>query len=103
MRSYDECLIWIEEMDPPNVRLTWSVFPWQNSTHVRRRAERLVHKYARGWHCQRCGELMPVWKRTDALYCDERCRKKSARERREDRQILAQCGGQANGRENDWL
>ena len=80
-----DTLIWIEELDPPHVTLTYSVWPWQNGTHVARRVSRLCRKYARGWHCQRCNELMPVWKRVDAVYCCESCRKLAARERRHAR------------------
>jgi hypothetical protein len=78
----DTCLIWIEELDPPRVSLSWSYFPWQNQTLIRRRVEKLVRKYARGWHCHYCGDLMPVWKRIDAIYCSESCRKMAAHKRR---------------------
>ena len=77
--------IWIDELNPPHVRLTWSHYPWQNSTHIKRRVDRLAQKYSRGWHCEYCGELMPVWKRVDARYCCESCRKMAARKRRVER------------------
>ena len=82
MPDRESTLIWIEELDPPHVSLTWSSYPWQNSTHIKRRAERLARNYARGWYCERCQKLMPVWKRADARYCSESCRKMAARLRR---------------------
>ena len=85
MPDPSETLIWIEELDPPHVTMTYSIRPWQNRTQVARRVSRLCQKYARGWHCQRCEKLMPVWKRVDAVYCCESCRKLSARERRHAR------------------
>ena len=82
MPARNETLIWLEVCDPPNVRITYGHYPWQNKTQIGRRVDRLCQKYARGWHCKYCGDLMPVWKRTDAEYCKESCRKLAARKRR---------------------
>ncbi len=82
MTDREFCSIWIEEYDPPYVRMMGTYFSWQNSTHVQRRVGVLAAKYSRGWHCGRCRELMPVWKRVDAKYCTESCRKMDARDRR---------------------
>jgi RNA polymerase-binding transcription factor DksA len=35
-----------------------------------------------GWKCQHCGEPVPLFKRADARFCAERCRKADARQRR---------------------
>ncbi|MCR9140133.1 MAG: hypothetical protein NXI27_29380 [Alphaproteobacteria bacterium] len=91
MANWEDCLIWIEDLDPPQVRVTWSVYSWQNPIHVRRRAEKLARKYVRGWHCEGCNEVMPVWKRVDATYCSETCRKRAARQRRAQRKAVAGC------------
>jgi len=82
MHDNSETTIWIEELDPPHVRLSWTHYPWQNATHIKRRAAQLAVKYANGWHCARCENVMPVWKRLDARYCCESCRKLAARARR---------------------
>lgn len=82
MSRYEECTISIEELDPPYVRLTWAYYSWQNQTRIRKRAERLVNNYARGWNCLRCGQTIDPWKRVDARYCCESCRKMAARDRR---------------------
>lgn len=85
-RSAD-VMIWVEEVAPPRARLTWSVYPWQNSTRTRRKAERLTAMYARRQHsCVRCCELIEPQRRVDAVYCSERCRKHDARERRKARE-----------------
>ena len=80
-----ETMIWIEDIDPPYVRLTWSYFPHQNSTRIKRRVDRLAVKYSTGWHCVECGDLMPVYRLLDAVYCSEICRKITARKRRNAR------------------
>ncbi len=82
MPDRSETLIWIEEFDPPYVSISFGHYSWQNQTNIRRRVERLLRRYAQGWYCLRCGELMPVWKRIDAKYCRESCRKIAARRRR---------------------
>jgi hypothetical protein len=41
--------------------------------------------YRGGWRCWRCSKPVPLYKRADAQYCSEGCRKKAARERRERR------------------
>lgn len=82
-----DVLIWVDEVAPPRARLTWSVYPWQNATRTRRKAEMLTRLYASGAHaCQRCGSLIEPQKRVDAVYCSERCRKHDARERRKARE-----------------
>lgn len=85
MPRHDETLIWIEEINPPHIRMSFSHYSWQNVTQIRRRTIRLARKYTLGWHCSYCGDLMPVWKRVDAAYCKESCRKLAARKRRERR------------------
>lgn len=82
-RGRDDVLIWIDELDPPYCRITWSTYPHQNDTRTRRKVERLCRLYGAGRHtCQRCGELIAPYKRLDARYCTEACRKAQGRERR---------------------
>ncbi len=82
MTDRDYSTIWIEELDPPFVRIVSTSYPWQNAHRIAQRANTLARNYSRGWHCVHCGDLMPVWKRIDAKYCKEGCRKMAARKRR---------------------
>lgn len=38
---------------------------------------------ANGWTCPECGDPVPTWRRADAVYCREGCRKRAKRRRRE--------------------
>lgn len=79
----EETLIWIEELQPPHCRMSWSYFPYQNPTRVRRKTEALGCLYASGRHrCAHCGDPIEPWRRLDARYCCEPCRKAAARQRR---------------------
>ncbi len=82
MTDRENATIWLEHYDPPHVRLTFTHFPWQNQTRIAQRASKMARNYSRGWHCLYCGNLMPEWKRVDAKYCKEGCRKMAARKRR---------------------
>ena len=47
------------------------------------RAKRLLHNLQRGgWLCRWCRDPVPLWRRADARFCCEGCRKGAARERR---------------------
>jgi hypothetical protein len=84
--AVEETLIWIDELDPPYCRVSWSYFPYQNPTRVRHKAEALMRLYAAGQHrCKHCGDLIEPWRRLDARYCCEGCRKAAARRRRSER------------------
>ncbi|SLN64069.1 hypothetical protein ROA7450_03376 [Roseovarius albus] len=82
MTDRDYGSIRVEEIDGSHVRMGISTYSWQNVTRIRRRAIALGRNYAKGWHCLHCGNLMPEWKRVDAKYCKEGCRKMAARQRR---------------------
>ena len=41
-----------------------------------------------GWRCRRCGTEIALFKRSDARYCGERCRKVVARRRRAEKQPM---------------
>ncbi len=34
-----------------------------------------------GWRCEHCGDPIPLYRRADARYCRERCRKAAGRNR----------------------
>jgi len=88
MSDRKDSAIWLD-YDPPHISVSWGCYSWQNSTHIKRRANRLLERYARGWRCRRCNELMPVWKRIDAVYCSESCRKLTARKRQMAKMLIA--------------
>ena len=57
---------------------------WTGNTGNReKRAKEILRRAIAGdWVCNWCGDKLPVWRRADAQYCSESCRKKAARERR---------------------
>lgn len=63
-----------------------SYFPyfWSgNEGHRKARAIALLRRKVRGdWRCGWCWKELPIWRRVDARFCGEGCRKKAARERR---------------------
>ncbi|MCX8955414.1 hypothetical protein OU790_18500 [Ruegeria sp. NA] len=87
MTDRESATIWIEELSPPYVRMAFTSFPWQNAHRIAQRANALARNYSKGWYCAYCGELMPEWKRIDAKYCKEGCRKMAARERPDKDQL----------------
>lgn len=38
-----------------------------------------------GWTCHQCGDPIPMFRRADARYCSEGCRKRAARSRASER------------------
>ena len=57
---------------------------WEgNPRHRKARAAAVLRRLrCDGWACQHCGDPVPLWRRADADYCREACRKKAARRRR---------------------
>ena len=45
-----------------------------------------------GWLCIACREPVPIYKRADAVFCGDGCRKRSARRRRWARSLVKQQG-----------
>lgn len=56
-----------------------------NMRHRIDRAKRVLKRLQRGWLCHWCGDPVPIYRRADARYCCQGCRKRAARERRLDR------------------
>ena len=76
----------LEEFDGGRFNLTAYCFSNGNRRH--RLARMLaVRKRLRwgGWKCLGCGEPVPLYRRADADYCSEGCRKTEARARRQRR------------------
>ncbi|RYH10513.1 hypothetical protein EU800_07120 [Tropicimonas sp. IMCC6043] len=83
MPGPDPEALWIdEEADRPTV--TYQAYCWTgNNGNRRKRAIAMLRRLARGdWTCRWCGDALPDWRRVDARYCCEGCRKRAARSRR---------------------
>lgn len=76
----DPDAIWLERHGS---RVTGGYVPYfQSGTagHRKARAEAITRRMLQGtWRCEWCGADLPVWKRADAVYCREACRKATAR------------------------
>ena len=58
-----------------------SLFPG-NPRHRKARADAIARNIARGgWLCRSCHEPVPIYRRADARFCCEGCRKKASRHR----------------------
>lgn len=53
-----------------------------NMRHRNARAESVLKRLARGWLCHWCRRPVPIYRRADACYCCEGCRKRGARARK---------------------
>lgn len=58
-------------------------WPCGNWKHRKARAQRILRNARWGeWACTFCEEPVPMFRRADAVYCCEGCRKRAARRRR---------------------
>lgn len=93
MPGPDPHAVWFEEYDG---RLLASFEPYFWTGNVGNRKARAIAILKRiawhDWFCRWCGNDLPEWRRADALYCSEGCRKRAARYRRRARR------GNANSR-----
>lgn len=75
--------LWFEEYDGQVVANFQRYFWTGNVAHRKARAIAIMRRMRRGdWLCLWCGETLPDYKRADARYCCEGCRKSAARGRR---------------------
>lgn len=83
MPGPDPHALWIEE-GAARPTVTYEPYFWTgNGGNRKTRAIAILRRLARGtWRCRWCGETLPDYLRADALYCNERCRKRVARWRR---------------------
>lgn len=56
-------------------------FPGNPRHRMARARAVLLNLHRGGWLCLCCGEPVPIWRRADAVYCCEGCRKRSKRAR----------------------
>jgi len=83
MPGPDPRALWIEEgTDRPTVTFQAYLCTGNNGNR-RKRAVTMLRRLMHGnWACGWCGDPLPDWRRADARYCREGCRKKAARRRR---------------------
>ena len=66
---------------------TYEAYFWTGNVGNRQaRAIAIMRRMAGGdWVCRWCGDELPNWRRADAKYCCEGCRKRAAYRRRQGR------------------
>ena len=71
------------EQSPGGWSVHYDTFLLSGRTQRRARAKRILSNLRRnGWCCAWCGGPVPEFRRADARYCSEGCRKRAARARR---------------------
>jgi hypothetical protein len=80
--------VWIERYEG-RIWATFVGYGWDRKARNReRRASTILRRTAaRTWCCGWCGNPLPEWRRADAEYCREGCRKRAARARKEARPL----------------
>jgi hypothetical protein len=69
---------------PARICVTFEQDFWGGSTHRKARALRILRNlYRGGWVCRHCGDPVQIYRRADAVFCSEGCRKRAARQRRD--------------------
>ena len=82
MPQPDPCGVYADERDD-GLTFVCEVWAEDNRRHRIARMRAIARRWRWGdWICRRCGEALPMWKRADARFCSEGCRKADARERR---------------------
>ncbi len=80
MPGPDPHAVWIESDEPPYSVCHQAYFWTGNNGNRKKRAMAMLQRLARrDWTCRWCGDSLPDWRRVDAQYCREGCRKKAAR------------------------
>lgn len=76
--------VYISERGEGRITVTHEGYLWSNSSQNRfKRAVTILRRLQRNtWRCAWCWEDMQTWRRADARYCCEGCRKRAARQRR---------------------
>lgn len=83
MHGPDSDGISVEVYDGGRFTLTALCYEDGNRRHRIARLPALMRRMRfGGWKCRACGEPAPHYKRADADFCSERCRKAEARARR---------------------
>lgn len=76
--------LWIDDDDPARPAVSFQNYSWTNNSGNRQaRAISILRRLQRkDWVCRWCGDVLPDYKRADARYCGESCRKSAVRWRR---------------------
>ncbi len=75
----------LEEIEDGVLSITAEVWYYGNrKTRMDRMYAVSKNIWLNGWVCWQCGEKIPLYRRADARYCWEACRKAAARQRRAD-------------------
>jgi hypothetical protein len=76
--------LWIDDDDPERPVVWFEQYFWTGNRGNRMaRAVKITRRLRLGdWQCRWCGDMFPDYKRADARYCCERCRKAAAQARR---------------------
>ena len=75
--------IYVTEYEGGEFRVTAEIWEHGNRRNRIARMNRISKNLSlNGWCCRWCGEPMPIYRRADARFCRERCRKASARARK---------------------
>lgn len=82
MPAPDPDALWIEE-ENGRLKVVYEAYLWTgNHGNRRARAIAIFLRLQRGdWKCRACGGPIPAFRRTDARYCRESCRKRAKRRR----------------------
>lgn len=74
----------LEELENGGFRIYAEVWEHGNKRHrIARMLAVSRNMRAGGWRCWGCGEQVPLYKRADARFCSEPCRKNAGRRRRQ--------------------
>lgn len=85
MPAPDPWAISVEEK-PNGWSVHYDTFMLSGRTQRLARAKRILSNLRKnGWCCAWCGQPVPEFRRADALFCRESCRKRAARSRRAER------------------
>ncbi len=76
--------LFVEEDEDGNaLGVTAEIWDHGNKRHRLARMKAIAKNLSiLNWGCRYCGEPVPIYRRADARFCRERCRKASARERK---------------------
>jgi hypothetical protein len=68
--------LYIDEDENGRITITAEIWPHGNRRHRIARMKRVMRNVRTNrWRCWGCGGLMPLYKRADAKFCKERCRR----------------------------
>lgn len=95
MPAPDPFGIWIEEHGNGGFTVNAERPLWskQNASRMARARAVLRNLVRNGWTCRHCGGPVPAFRRADARFCCEGCRKRAARARKPRLSAFAALGG----------